>query len=286
MALRGMAYSVRMAAYNADGGRVTGLSSTLTATLWADGVTTTLTGITITEIGSTGVYVVPLTAGQMTAYNLCITATSSTAGITFDPVYLDTEAGRIDVATSTRLAASGYTTPPTVADIQSGLAKTSELPSVPTVSDVVTGVWSADARTITGGSLTIEPPTAETIAESVWTRSSRLITGGAPTAVSIASAVWSADTRTITATPVYNGPTVEEIADGVVPLVLGTDVLSIENAEVGSLKTLFLLQTNAKIVAEKLVVYETDGVTIHTQYDVVSTSDQVDPVIGIGITGA
>lgn len=139
MALRGLAYNVRMAAYNSDGARVAGLASTITATLWADGTAATLTGITITEIGSTGVYVVPLTAEQMTAYNLCITATSSTTGITFDPVVLDTEAGRIDVATSTRLATSGYTTPPTVESIQSGLAKTSELPSVPTVSDVVTG---------------------------------------------------------------------------------------------------------------------------------------------------
>ncbi|MDD3471010.1 MAG: hypothetical protein PHE53_13690 [Thermoguttaceae bacterium] len=116
MALHGLAYSVRMAAYNRDGNRVSGLASTLTATLWADGVTTTLTD-TITEIGSTGVYVVPLTATQMEAYNICVTATSTTAGITLDPVVLDTEDGRIDVATSTRLATSGYTVPPTTAAI-------------------------------------------------------------------------------------------------------------------------------------------------------------------------
>ncbi|MDD3470854.1 MAG: hypothetical protein PHE53_12880 [Thermoguttaceae bacterium] len=226
MALRGMAYSVRMAAYNADGARVTGLVSTITATLWADGTAATLTGITITEIGTTGVYVIPLTPTQMTAYNLCVTATSSTAGITFDPVYLDTEAGRIDVATSTRLATSGYTIPPTVNDIQSGLAKTSELPSVPTVSELVAGVWTANERTITGGILTIPPPTL-----------SQIVLG-----------------------------------------VLGTNLTTLDTAAVGSLKTLFLLQTNAMLENNQINIYELDGTTVHTVYHVMMNNDA-------GITG-
>lgn len=224
MALRGLAYSVRMSAYNTDGERVSGIASTITATLWADSTTTVLSG-TITEIGNTGVYIVPLTATQMEAYNLCITAVSSTAGITFDPVYLDTEAGRVDTNVGSRLATSGYTTPPTVNEIQSGLAKTSELPSVPTVSEVAAGVWAETERTITGGSLTIEPPTAETIAESVWTRSSRLITGGAPTANSIASAVWANTERTLTDTPTYNGPTPAEIAEACVESIASTFIV-------------------------------------------------------------
>ena len=274
MALRGLAYSVRMAAYNSDGSRVSGIASTITATLWADGTTTVLSDIAITEIGNTGVYVIPLTAAQMAAYNLCITAVSSVAGITFDPVYLDTESGRIDAAISTRLATSGYTTPPTVESIQNGLAKTSE---IPTAEDIATATWSADIRTITGGVLTVSPPTASDIADSVWTRSSRLITGGAPTAVSVASAVWSAETRTITATPEYNGPTAEDIAGA----VGSVDLTALPNAAVGSLKTLVLIQTNAKIAGSKLKIYELDGVTLHTECDVVSTSDQVDPVVGI-----
>ena len=196
MALSGLSYSLRMAAYNSDGARVSGIASTITATLWADGTTTVLSDIAITEIGNTGVYVIPLTAAQMAAYNLCITAVSSVAGITFDPVYLDTDAGRVDVATSTRLATSGYTTPPTVNEIQSGLAKTSEIPSVSAIASEV----------------------------------------------------------------------------------LGTNLSGLSTAAIGSLKTLFLLQTNAKLENNQIKVYEQDGTTIHTIYHVMMNNDT-------GITG-
>ncbi len=175
------------------------------------------------------------------AYNLCITAVSSVTGVVFDPVLLDTEVGRIDTATSTRLATSGYTTPPTVESIQSGLAKTSEIPSVPTTTE---------------------------IAESVWTRSSRLITGGAPTANAVASSVWSADARTITATPTYNGPTVSEIADA----VGSVDLTAIQHAAVGSLKTLYLLQTNTGMTNDTMTVYDVDG-SEHAHYDVTTDPD-------------
>lgn len=211
MALRGLAYSVRMAAYNSDGERVSGIASTITATLWADSTTTILTGITISEVGTTGVYIVPLTATQMEAYNLCITAVSSTSGITFDPVYLDTEAGRIDAATSTRLATSGYTAPPTVAAIQNGLATPDD---IPTVAEIQSGLAK-----------TSEIPAISDIADSVWTRSSRLITGGAPTANSIASAVWTNAERTLTATPAYNGPTAADVAAACVESIASTFIV-------------------------------------------------------------
>ncbi len=196
MALRGLAYSVRMAAYNTDGERVSGIASTITATLWSDSTTTVLSDITITEIGNTGVYIVPLTATQMEAYNLCITAVSSTSGITFDPVYLDTDAGRVDTNVGSRLATSGYTTPPTVAAIQKGLATSDDI------------------------------------------------------------------------------PTVSAIASG----VLGTNLSELSTAAIGSLKTLFLLQTNAKLENNQIKVYEQDGTTIHTIYHVMMNNDT-------GITG-
>ncbi len=326
MALRGLAYSVRMSAYNTDGERVSGIASTITATLWADGTTTVLSG-TITEIGTTGVYIVPLTASQMEAYNLCITAVSSTAGITFDPVYLDTDAGRVDTNVGSRLATSGYTSPPTVNEIQNGLAKTSEIPSVPTVSEIQNGlaktseiptvtaiqtglaktselpsvptvneiqnglaktseipsiseisasVWSSETRTLTTGGTDF--PTVSDIADGVWTRSSRLITGGAPTANSIASAVWTNTERTLTDTPTYNGPTTTEIADA----VGSVDLTALPNADVGSLKTLALLQTNTGMTSERLTVYETDG-TEHTHYDV--TTDPDTGIQSVRITG-
>jgi len=102
---------------------------------------------------------------------------------------LSTELNRIDVATSTRLAAAAYTAPPTTAAIRTELSV--ELARLDAAVSTRLAASSYTAPTT--------PPSAASIASTVWSNATRTITGGtidnapssAPTAATVASAVRS-----------------------------------------------------------------------------------------------
>jgi hypothetical protein len=73
-----------------------------------------------------------------------------------------TKLANCDVLTSTRLAASGYTTPPTVAAIQSGLATHQDIVNLGTIGGgsggQVTGFTSTALQQLTGQSVVVQSP--------------------------------------------------------------------------------------------------------------------------------
>ncbi len=90
---------------------------------------------------------------------------------------LTTELGRVDATISSRLATSGYTTPPTVGDIATAVwaAATRTLTTaIDNSATIAAAVWAyASGRTITGGTITDltnapDVPSADTIASRVW----------------------------------------------------------------------------------------------------------------------
>ena len=81
------------------------------------------------------------------------------------------ELARIDQPISTRLAATAYTTPPTVADVAAGVWSYGSR-VLSSVTAIVSGVWGAASRTVTGGSVDSlvnapDVPTGAEIASSV-----------------------------------------------------------------------------------------------------------------------
>lgn len=173
--------------------RKTGIAATISVVIETDGTQSTIdagASSGITEVGTTGVYMIPLTTSQMDGNTIAVITSTMTENVVMEKTILYTEGGKLDTTVGSRLATSGYTAPTT-------------------------------------------PPTAEAIATTV----------------------------------------------------LGTNLLTVNNAAVGSLKTILLLQTNAKVEGTKLKVYETDGTTIHAQYDLITTADAVAPIVGIETTG-
>ena len=122
---------------------------------------------------------------------------------------LSTELGRIDVATSTRLAPSGTLARVTLTDTATTLTNAPTVPSAATIASTVRTELSVELARLDAAVSTrlasasytapTTPPTAATIASTVWSNSTRTITGGtidnapssAPTAATVAAAVRS-----------------------------------------------------------------------------------------------
>lgn len=105
----GQAYRFSGAIYDVTTGQViTGGLSSLAGTASADGAAFSGTGVTVTEIGTTGYFTVDLTAAVMTAYTVIVKVTEATANsadlsIVVNPVVLDEFTGRADAQSVKRL---------------------------------------------------------------------------------------------------------------------------------------------------------------------------------------
>lgn len=111
----------------------------------------------------------------------------------------------LDQTVSSRLAASGYTAPPSAASVASAVwasATRTLTAAVYTTSDIASAVWANAARTVTGGTVDTASnvPSASTVAAAVWAAASRTLTAAIDNSATIAAAVWGYATggRTIT----------------------------------------------------------------------------------------
>lgn len=98
----GQAYRISGAIFDVTTGHIiTGGLSSLAATASADGAAFSATGVTIAEIGTTGVFTVDLTAAVMTATTVIVKATEATANsadfcVVINPLKLSEFTGRAD----------------------------------------------------------------------------------------------------------------------------------------------------------------------------------------------
>jgi len=104
-----------------------------------------------------------------------------------------TKLANLDATVSSRLASSGYTAPPSAADVASavwGATVRTITNTIPTAADIATAVWAAATRT-----LTTAIDNSATIAAAVWSYATgRTITGGTVDTLTNAPSVPSADT--------------------------------------------------------------------------------------------
>ena len=225
----------------------TGIASSISVVIKTDSTDSTLSAAAdsgITEIGSTGVYAIPLTAAQTNGSDVVVIPSTTTTGVTFGIVVLRP----VEFANVSSAADAVWTrTTRTTTDPAPDLSTLATAASIVNLSDAVNGL-----------------PTASQNATAVWTRTTRTTTDPAPDLSTLATAA-----------------AVANIATEVIQGVLGTNLTTLSNAAVGSLKTIFLLQTNAKVVGDKLKVYEPDGTTVHAQYDLITTTDPILPIIGL-----
>ena len=174
-----------------------------------------------------------------------------------------------------------------------GAAKTSD---IPTAAAIGAAVDVSSALTTYGAAKASDIPTAAAIGEAVWTTEDRALSGFGVSAIS--NAVWtSVQIDFATSTQLYalensitmkfnnlraDIPTAAENAAAALKL----DVAAAQGeAAALSLATLILSQFNSSIDTDgRWTVYKTDG-TVQTQRQV-STSDNAEPVTGIGAVDA
>ena len=245
--------------------RKTGIAATISVVIETDGTQSTIdagASSGITEVGTTGVYMIPLTTSQMDGNTIAVITSTTTGNVIMEKAILYTEGGKLDTTVSSRLATSGYTAPTTP----------------PTTSEITTAVWSGGTRTLT--------TSAPTVSE-IWAAETRTLTAS-PTDISgLATAANLATVDTVvdaiaermpssgTVAKSSDIPTASQIATA----TIGMDVHSAANGSVGSLKTLVLMSMDAEISGSSLNVY--DGNNLHTTLNIVSSDGEMSPVIGI-----
>ena len=251
--------------------RRSGIAATISVTIETDGNLSTISAGAasgIAEIGTSGVYSVPLTAAKMNGSVIAVIASTTAINVLMSNVVLYTEGGTLDSPVSSRLAASNYVAPPSVA----GLATAAAL------SGVAADITGIRARVPAGGTLT-------TTADLALLATATAVTGLATGVSKITDRLPSTGTlaRISDLPDISVLATKNDVPDlmAISHAVLGTNLMTITDAAVGSLRTLMLMQTNARISGNQLNVYEVDGKTIHTQYDVVTTSEDARPIIGM-----
>ena len=285
MILSGTTTTVNFFVADSDGLPATGKASSISAALSINGGQATAISDTITEIDSTnlpGWY--RFNHQFSTAGNVFINF--SCTGCNIAPW----EENVIDIPTAAAVAtavnvAGALTT--------YGAAKTSDIPTAATIGAAVD---VSSALTTYGAAKASDIPTAAAIGEAVWTTEDRALSGFGVSAIS--NAVWtSVQIDFATSTQLYalensitmkfnnlraDIPTAAENAAAALKL----DVAAAQGeAAALSLATLILSQFNSSIDTDgRWTVYKTDG-TVQTQRQV-STSDNAEPVTGIGAVDA
>lgn len=191
---------------------------------------------------------------------------------------LTTELGRIDVATSTRLAAASYSAPPSAATISST-------------------VWAETSRTLTAFGFTVTTSDSSNISsiladtnelQTDWAnggrldlildaRSSQTSVDDLPTNAELATALAGADDAVLAAIAALSVPTATQVADA----VLSRNVSNVEgSAPEHSLCTIVLASLESSVSGSTWTIKRTNGTTTHATKTVTSDA-AASPITGV-----